>query len=299
MSTGDEERADAKRALEGARPLGPAEERARAALRAVSPEPPDAEFRERLKREFVSGAIQVTKGRERVVAHFPVRRRKPPMVAWAAASLAAAAALVFVVGALNRGPSWWVTAARGEGAIKVDGQTVALADRDAMRRLLVPGAEIETAENAELDLCMNGVLAVQLTPGTRMTLPPPPGRWFGRRCELYARGGEIRVTTGPKFAGDRLAIMSPNAAVMVTGTTFAVIMEDAGTCVCVFEGNAAVGRMRAGALAEMSHVPGGSRRYVYKDARPPETKEIREDERVKLAQFRESQRPWMQGSSTD
>ncbi|HLQ67554.1 MAG TPA: FecR domain-containing protein [Candidatus Limnocylindrales bacterium] len=293
MSHGDDQRARA------AERLGPAEERARAALRAVSPEPPDAEFRDRLKRDFVSGAIQVTKGRERVVARLPIRRRRPPTVAWAAASLAVAAALVFVVASLNRGPSWWVTAARGEGTIKVDGETVALADRDAMRRLLIPGAEIETAENAELDLCMNGVLAVQLAPGTRMTLPPPPGRWFGRRCELYARGGEIRVTTGPRFSGARLAIMSPTAAVLVTGTTFAVIMEDAGTCVCVFEGNASVGRMRAGALADMSRVGSGRRRYVYKDERPPETREIREEERVKLAQFRESQRAWMQGSSTD
>jgi hypothetical protein len=217
------------------------------------------------------------------------------MLAWAAASVAAAAALVFVVGTLNRGPSWSVTAARGEGTVMIEGQTVALSDRDTMRRLLVPGAEVEVSENAEMDLCMSGVLALQLSPGTRMTLPPPPGRWFGRRIEMYARDGELRVTTGPQFEGTRLAIMSPVATVEVTGTTLAVIIEAAGTCVCVFEGRAMVGRRHSGAGADMEPVRGGSRRFVFQDERPPESREIRAEEKVKLAEFRESQRPWMQG----
>jgi ferric-dicitrate binding protein FerR (iron transport regulator) len=276
-----------------------AAERARAAMHAAPPEAPEPAFRERLKLDFVSGAIQVTKGRKRIVGRLPLPRRRPPMIAYAAASLAAAAALVFVLGTLNRGPSWWVTAARGDGTIRIDGDTVALSDRDTMRRLLVPGAEVEVSENAELDLVMNGVLAVQLTPGTRMTLPPPPGRWFGREMELYARDGELRVTTGPEFQGTRLAIMSPVAAVEVTGTTLAVIIEEAGTCVCVFEGEAMVGLLRSGAGVGMSPVPAGSRRFVYKDTRPPESREIRADEKVKLAEFRESQRPWMQGAPTE
>lgn len=287
MSHGDDE-------LEAGTALSPSAERARAAMHAAPPELPDPAFRERLKRDFVSGAIQVTKGRKRITVHLPLPRRRPPMIAWAAASLAAAAALVFVLGTMNRGPSWWVTAARGEGTVRIEGQTVALSDRDTMRRLLVPGAEVEVSENAELDLCMNGVLALQLTPGTRMTLPPPPGRWFGRQTELYARDGELRVTTGPQFKGTRLAIMSPVAAVEVTGTTLAVIIEETGTCVCVYEGKAMVGRLQSGAGADMRPVPGGSRRFVYKDERPPESREIRADEKVKLAEFRESQRPWMQ-----
>jgi hypothetical protein len=89
--------------------------------------------------------------------------------------------------------------------------------------------------------------------------------------------------------------MSPVAAVEVAGTTLAVIIEAAGTCVCVFEGKAMVGRLRAGGGADMSPVPGGSRCFVFQDQRPPESREIRAEEAVKLAAFRESQRPWMQG----
>jgi len=260
-----------------------------------------------VKQEFVSGAIQVSgsklrraradidaaSGMKGPIFRAP-RRRGVPVAAWVGASLAAAAALVVIFGAMNRGPTWWVTAARGEGEIRVDGQTVALDDRDAMRRLLVPGAEVEVTGNAELDLCSDGVLALQLTPGTRMTLPPPPARWVGRHTELYARAGELRVTTGRKFKGVQLAIMSPTAAVQVTGTTFAVIIEDAGTCVCVYEGTAMVGRHRGGEFADMRAVPGGMRRYVYLDERSSDLHDMREDERAKLASFRESQRPWLE-----
>jgi len=300
--------------------LTPEAERARDALRAAPAPRADAAFRERLKQDFVSGAIEVTGSRvrrlrpngngdgPRVVRigrsgrSAGGRRRPVPAFAWVAASFAAVAAIAVVFSALNRGPTWWVTAARGDGSVLVNGQSVALDDRDAMRRLLVPGAEIELTGNAELDLCSNGVVSVQLAPGTRMTLPPPPGRWVNRRTELYARSGELRVTTGRKFPGAELAVMSPTAAVQITGTTLAVIIEETGTCVCVFDGTAMVGRQRGGEFADMRAVPGGMRRYVYKDeranAKDPDLHDMRGDERTKLASFRESQRPWMVGSGT-
>ncbi|MGE5178793.1 MAG: hypothetical protein ACM3PF_06865 [Bacteroidota bacterium] len=312
----DDEKLDAE-----AERLSPAAERARAALHAAPPAPADREFRDRLKQAFVSGAIEVTGTRERrlrqdgdarpgavrigtgrtgggSVAVFP-RRRRFPTVAWVAASLAAAAALIVVFGALNRGPTWWVTAARGDGSVRVDGQNVALDDRDAMRRLLVPGAEIEMVGNAELDVCSDGVVSLQLTPGTKMTLPPPPARWVGRRTELFARSGVVRVTTGRNFPGARLAVMSPTAAVEVKGTTLAVIIEDVGTCVCVEDGTAMVGR-RVGAgdqATDMRPVAGGHLRYIYND-HATDLHEIRGEEHVKLVSFRESQRPWLMGTAT-
>ncbi len=289
--------------------LSPAEQRARAALASAPAQRADLEFRDRLKRDFVSGAIEVTGAKERrrgagwrgaraIAGSRTPRRVHLPPAAWIGVSLAAAALLTIVFGALNRGPQWWVTAARGDGTIRIEGRTVALDDRDALRRLLVPGAEVETGPNAELDLCSSGVLALQLEPGTRMTLPPPPARWIGRNNELWVRAGLLRVTTGPRFSGARLAVMSPTAAVVATGTTFAVIIEDAGTCVCVYEGTASVGRRMDGEMADMSPVPGGQRRYVFKGERPPEMAGMRDEERGKLAQFREAQRPWMQGTMT-
>lgn len=282
--------------------LEPEAERARQALRSCPPLRANASFRERLKQDFVTGAIQVTRTKDRRprasgqdrVAAIPERRRRVPALVWVGAGLAAAAALVIVFGALNTGPTWWITAARGEGAVLLDGQAVDLQDRDAMRRLLVPGVEIETAGDAELDICSNGVLALQLAPGTQMTLPPQPARWIGRRMELHARAGEIRFTTGRKFPGVELAVLSPTAAVDVKGTTFAVIIEESGDCVCVYEGTALVGRHRGGEFTDMRSVPGGMRRFVYKDERTSELADMRKEERSKLATFRESQRPWLE-----
>jgi len=54
--------------------------------------------------------------------------------------------------------------------------------------------------------------------------------------------GEIRVTTGPSFPGAHLDVSTPVAAIEVSGTTFAVILEPHGTCVCVLEGTVKVGR---------------------------------------------------------
>ena len=319
MSERDDERrasdaerlgSDAERLGSEAERLSPAAERARAALRSAPPVRPDASFRDRVKRGFVSGAIEVSGTKQRRLranGHGVPRadregriargrRRHLPTAAWIGASLAAAAAIVVIFGALNRGPMWWVTAARGDGTLRVNGQTVALDDRDALRRLLVPGAEIEVLGNAELDLCSDGVLALELSPGTRMTLPPPPPRWMGRKTELYARAGVLRVTTGHKFPGTELAVMSPTAAVEVKGTTFALIIEEAGTCVCVYDGTALVGRVRGGEFSDMREVPGGMRRYVYKDERASDLHAMRHEERTKLASFRESQRPWLQAS---
>jgi hypothetical protein len=117
---------------------------------------------------------------------------------------------------------------------------------------------------------------------------------MGRRTELYARSGELRVTTGRKFPGADLAILSPTAAVEIKGTTVAIIIEDTGTCVCVYEGTAMVGRQRGGEFSDMRAVPGGMRRYMYKDERTDDLHEMRDEERSRLASFRESQRPWLE-----
>jgi len=81
--------------------------------------------------------------------------------------------------------------------------------------------------------------------------------------------------------------------VEVTGTTLAVICEPAGTCVCVFEGVVHVGAKGAAAEA----VPGGRRRYVFSDGRPPEVADIRPAEIGKLGSFRAGRRDWLEGAA--
>ncbi len=279
------------------------EDRARRVLLDAPPPRADAAFRERLRDAFVSGAIEVSGTRE---ARGRARRKTSPIrlaprsraPVWIAASLAAAAALTIVIGTLNQGQKWMVTGVRGEGMVAVDGETVSLSDRAALNRLIVPGAEVKIPDGVEVDLVSDGVLALQLSRRTDLTIPPPPTRWINRRSEIHVRYGDIRMTTGPKFHGTRLNVVTPEAAVEVIGTTLAVIVQTNGTCVCVLEGTAQVGRMAENGASDMQPVHGGHLRFVWKEDRPPSSDHMRDMERVKLAEFRDAQRPWLEGTPT-
>ena len=281
--------------------LSEEEDRARRALLDAPPPRADAAFRERLRESFVSGAIEVSGTRE---ARDRARRKTSPIrlprrsraPVWIAASLAAAAALTIVVGTLNQGQKWMVTGVRGEGMVAVDGETVPLSDRTALNRLIVPGAEVKLPEGVEIDLVSDGVMALQLSRRTDLTIPPPPTRWINRRSEIHVRYGDIRVTTGRRFHGTRLNVVTPEAAVEVVGTTLAVIVQTNGTCCCVLEGTAQVGRMAENGPTDMQPVTGGHLRFVWKENRPPSSDHMRDMERVKLAEFRDAQRPWLEGT---
>ena len=253
------------------------------------PPAPDPAYRARLKSAFASGAIEspagrTSSGRPNVIpfpwgggGHRPGWRY----------TVAAAAAIVAVVltGILNQAPAWRITGMRGAGTVRLDGKPVSVADAAMLGRSVPAGVRVEVTDGAELDLRADGLMALQCTAGTDLILPPPPPRWFARRASLHVREGEIRVATGPAFKGATLAITTPDAALAVTGTTFAVILEPTGTCVCVFEGMVQVGP-RDGPAAP---VTSGKRRYVFRDGRPVEDAAMRDVEHVKLGAFRDEQ----------
>jgi hypothetical protein len=149
---------------------------------------------------------------------------------------------------------------------------------------------LESPAAAEIELASAAGLVMQVTPGTALTIPATPGRWLNRRVAGTVTRGEIRLTTGHRFAGARLRLTTPEADVDVTGTTLAVICEPAGTCVCVYDGTVMVGERGAA----MEPVLGGRRRFVFNDGRPPESAEIRPTETGKLGEFRDSRREWLE-----
>jgi len=267
--------------------LSPEQKRASDAVRALGAPPADAAYRARLKREFASGALGA---RERpAVLPLPFWRR--PALAWVALPAAAAAALI-AVSTLNRGPDWELVASRGTGEAVVDGVPVSMARAGDLKRRLRPGARLQLPPDGEIEIALRGQMAMQVVAGTDVTLPAAAGRWFGRSARANVTHGELRITTGAGFHGARLAVETPEAMVEVTGTTLAVICEPTGTCVCVLEGRVRVAGQAEGAGVM---VPEGRRRYVFNDARPPETAEIRANEHVSLAEFRELKRAMMEG----
>src|SRR5262245_2190656 len=116
--------------------LSPDAERARTALRATEPPLADATFRERLKEEFVSGAI-AARATSRA---FP--RRRARWLPWAAAAAAAVAAVI-LASLINRGSAWTVTATTGAGEVRVDGESIAIGQLEALRSHVRPGVEVE------------------------------------------------------------------------------------------------------------------------------------------------------------
>lgn len=263
--------------------LSPDEQRARDGVRSLAPPRADAGYRARLEREFVSGALAEAPAKPR-----PARRIIP--LFWVAVPAAAAAGALIVFVSLNSGPSWEVLSGRGEGIVRIDGVAVAINRAAELERRLKPGARLQTPPGGEIEIMLPGQVALQIAPGTDVTLPPSAGRWFGRNARARVAGGEVRITTGARFHGARLAVETPEATVQVTGTTLAVICEPTGTCVCVLEGHVMV--------AARSEHPGvqvteGRRRYVFNDARPPEMADIRGNEIGSLREFKEQRRPLM------
>lgn len=234
-------------------------------------------FREQLKRDFVSGNFGQ---RPRAVAIAP--RRPARFLAWAT-GLSAAAAVAIVLAALNQPPRWTALPSGGAGNLVVNGLSIPVRETAELTRRIRPGSRIRLESTEELDLISSGFLAMQLSPGTEMVLPPPPGRWFARGPRTHVTGGLLRVTTGRRFHGARLAITTPDATIHVTGTTLAVIAEPTGTCVCVLEGTAHVAARRG----EMTRVTPGSSCQVARGGQTPTRGEMRDAERPRLVDLRD------------
>jgi len=264
----------------------PQEARARDAVRGLGAPRADAAFRERLKRDFVTGRIG-----ERRVLELPVAWHR--RLAWRLALAPVAAALAVVVALANRGPAWTVRGTLGDGIAVVDQFPVPLGHADELQRRLHPGARLRMPEGGQVELAAAGSMVIQVAAGTELTLPASPGRWFGRSVTATTAHGVIRVTTGPAFHGARLHVDTPEASVDVLGTTLAVICEPAGTCVCVFDGVVQVGAR--GAAQEP--VSSGHRRFVFNDGRPPEMAGIRPPEIGRLDDLRARQRSWLERGS--
>jgi len=218
------------------------EDRIARRLRALPDVDASAAFRERLRAEFVSGDIRertsegASDPRETSGASRPLRRWRrwaiPPAIA---------AGLVILFVWLNRAPSLEVLAVSGRGEIRVGDRSFPVSDRPALEAAVRPGVEVAVPPGARLDLRVAGIALYEITGGTRLTLPDTPGRWIGRDISARIQAGELRLKTGPGFAGCRLRVVTPEGLVEITGTLLSVQCDAGGTCVCVLSGTAHVG----------------------------------------------------------
>ena len=258
-------------------PLTSDELRVTERLRSVTPPSADPAFRERLRVDFISGSLGE---RPRIVPMPAARPRR--WIQWVMAA-SAAAAIVGAVAALNQAPRWTALPSAGTGNLIVNGVSLPVRETSELTRRLRPGSRMKLESTQDLELISSGLIALQLSPGTEIVLPPAPGRWFGRASHASVSGGSLRVTTGRRFNGAHLAITTPEASVHVTGTTLAVIAEPTGTCVCVLEGTAHVSPHRG----QAKRVHSGTSCEVSRGARTSRMVDMRETERPKLLDLRD------------
>lgn len=235
----------------------------RDALRRLPPVAPDPAFRARLRRQFV--------GERRAGGLLR------PYRWWLLA--AAAATFVFSARAVLVPTPWTLIGTSDAGFVEVDGQRLPIGDPTRLLGALAPGARIVTDAQAELRLQGGDALVLVVTPGTIVTLPAVPGRWLGRGILARLEAGELRGVTGAAFAGAQLDVTLALATAQVTGTTFAVIQNDEGSCVCVLEGRVGMRDERSDAPASVAP---GHRRAIGPGAAPARDEALRPMERAKL-----------------
>lgn len=220
-------------------------------IRNLPPVAADPAFREKLHERFVSGRLVPSARAQRG------GRRTPYWVRWAAIP-AAAAAVVALVFFLNRDAGWSIQPMSERGAIRVAGQPVDASVRGALARRLKPGVAVETGDDGHVELLADGVLLVEVMPASALTVPNARRSAGHDALAFGVTRGEVRLMTGPRFAGSDLEVTTPEGTVRITGTTVAIDRDDNGTCVCVMHGTAMVGT-RAG---DMEPVPSGMRKVM-------------------------------------
>jgi len=232
--------------------LTPEQDRVRAVLLALPAAEANTEFRTRLRAQFISGALA-----EQQPAIVPLPARAGP--AWLGAALAVAAGLVLGVMLFNQGPIWQIARVRGEGTVLVGDRMLSMRDVGNLSAALARGGRVRLPADAEMDLVAPGAIAMTLSPGSDVDVPPAPGRWFQRIAHVVVRAGETYITTGRRFHGAHLTVATDEARVEVVGTTFAVLRHEEGTCVCVMEGKVLVGAVGEAPV----EVGAGVRRFCY------------------------------------
>ena len=242
---------------------GSDEGRAIAVLRRLPRAQASAEARSRARAAFLAPALG--EGAR-------TRRRSLAFVLPAAALLAAALAL-FMIGTAPTA-QWVVLDVVGPAGVTTPaGGTVVIGTR-------LKSGTVATADGSELELQLGDRLRFRMMPGTSVSLPSAPGRWFNRDRELQLTSGELYGTTAGQKLGFPLRLVTDELSATLTGTTFAVFRTPEASCVCLWEGGITV-VPSAGADASVVLLP-HQRVWVFRDARAPEVLPLSDMETMKL-----------------
>ncbi len=258
------------------------------ALRNVVHRSPRVEFLRELKTKFTAVAQEAPPAPSVQPERRPARSESPaPTRAgrrWGipVAIFAAAAAVLAIVALRAEQPARWspVDGRIGTSPIVVNGRTVAH-DRiaDAIADETRPHVVVAGQEAAMF--WVDGTVCAELAPGSEVELGPVPSD--GSQLVLAVHKGTLRMCTGPGFTGSKLTVKTPEFDLAVTGTSFAIDVDEEGTCVCCLHGS--VEMVPSKAIEKPWKVEGQRMCRVYKDDRAPKWDTISTSHGPALEQF--------------
>lgn len=245
----------------------------RDAVRSTEDVRADSGYRARLKRSFQDGTTESPFEGD---AGRPRKRR----LAWL---LLPAAAILVVVALLvpRPGPAWTVVALDGDVPIEVGERAVSGDAPDDLAEALRAGGRVRVPDGATLDVRLDDVMVLEFAGGTDATVPPIPDGGDAFVAEVHH--GEMRIKTGPGFAGSALHIRTPESRTEIVGTIVSVYKGDGYTCVCVLEGTARVGVDET----DLEDVPHDHLKFFFDDGSDPILTDISPEHEADLVEFRD------------
>jgi hypothetical protein len=241
---------------------------AQEAVRSLAHPQADADFRARLKSQFMAGEIPETGLSSLVVPEDSPSVSSRPWLRWG--GLAVAAVLAFLAFSLNRLPGPELVATNGVGTVTVDGLELKADDSAGLEDALRAGARLQIGQGGSVDILYPGSFVMRLDAGTDLVLPSRPGRWFLRSARSRMEYGEVSVRTGPALAGGGLIVDTPEGRTAIHGTLVSVFRNDDLTCVCLIEGSADIST----AGKTLGGIPLGMRWVLFKDGSEPQLLDI-------------------------
>jgi ferric-dicitrate binding protein FerR (iron transport regulator) len=252
----------------------PEEQQALEALMSLPRPHPSAQAREKARAAFLG---EEGTERDKPVRTIPRRRSQRWLSIPLAAAVAAVLLALFWYGNQPLG-SWIITDVVAPAGIEAKTTQIT-------RGAMVQAGQVLTGEGSELELQFGRELRFRMLPASRLQLPSPPTRWFGRSRTLTLEAGEIYGTTGGRSLSFPLLFETAEVTAQLTGTTFAVFRTDVGTCVCLWSGAVEVVPRDTGEAVTLTPE---TKYYVYNDGRPSEVQPIDAMERMKLSMMHDS-----------
>lgn len=264
----------------------------RAALDAATPPRARTAFKAQLAEQFLSGRFETTEDEVPTLEAWEVPAARPefreelrarflgvdetsqplaPVVSiyryMLAAAVAAAIVLLWVAPWNAQPADGWRSVAFDEfevtPVVSIDGRSVEYRDDASLDRALSQGCRLETMTEPLTVMRLEEGVLLEVEKATRLDITRTDSMDSGLGLEFYVESGALRVATRPEFVGS-IHVRTPDALIALSGSSLGVDVLDAGTCLCILEGQAT---MTATDGSDERQVPTNSTAFYYRDGR--------------------------------